>query len=243
MQQHRPPSLNEQLTKAAENDHNDKLKELITYNSTAKQQFSNIQLEELNINAQDAKGETALNWAACRGNLKGVNLLLDAKALPDIPNKITGWTPLTDAAQKGHEQIVDCLINNRASVDHHNNEGSTALMIAAYFGCTEVVDRLIKSQAKLDLRNNHGLTALDCAIQGKQLPVVVLLLQAKAPIDNLGALFNFLKSCDQANPEHASCFAAYLRYPGLEGDAVAEVQIYYDKLIASSVNEACQKKI
>ena len=45
-----------------------------------------------------------------------------------------GWTALMIAAQRGHKEIVQALIDNRANIDEKSNAGWTALMAAAQEG-------------------------------------------------------------------------------------------------------------
>ena len=60
-------------------------------------------------------GATALVWAARQGQLAAVSLLLQSKA--NVNSATTsGWTPLYVAALNGHENIVEMLVANGASV-------------------------------------------------------------------------------------------------------------------------------
>jgi len=65
------------------------------------------------ISAMD--GASALVWAARQGQIECVSLLLEAKANVDAATS-SGWTPLYAAALNGHEQIVEMLVRDGASV-------------------------------------------------------------------------------------------------------------------------------
>eukprot|EP00900_Chrysochromulina_parva_P006126 jgi/Chrpa1/15514/Chrysochromulina_OHIO_Genome00004636-RA len=60
-------------------------------------------------------GATALVWAARQGQLAAVSLLLQSKANVDAATTM-GWTSLYVAALNGHENIVEMLVANGASV-------------------------------------------------------------------------------------------------------------------------------
>lgn len=45
-----------------------------------------------------------------------------------------GWTPVQEAAFKGHENIVDLLIRNGAQVNNRDNMNRTPLYMAAEMG-------------------------------------------------------------------------------------------------------------
>ena len=60
--------------------------------------------------AVDGRGRTALHWAAVKGNVAIIGLLLDAGASPNTRDK-DGKTPLDHAAGKGHQQALELLRN------------------------------------------------------------------------------------------------------------------------------------
>jgi ankyrin repeat protein len=69
-------------------------------------------------------------------------------------------TPLMLAVQKGHTEIVQILIFNRAELDYVDTYGNTALMIASCIGNLEIVEILLKSGANFHLIDEVGDTAL-----------------------------------------------------------------------------------
>ena len=75
----------------------------------------------------DRSGNSALHYAAERGNVEVLRLMLDAKAPPDTPNK-QGITPLMTAAGRGqarHRRA--CCWPRGASVDKQDFTGRDAL--------------------------------------------------------------------------------------------------------------------
>merc|ERR1719150_3462774 len=59
----------------------------------------------------------------------------------DVQNEL-GYTPLHQAAQQGHSQIVNLLLENEASPNTVSNNGQTALSIAQKLGYISVVETL-----------------------------------------------------------------------------------------------------
>jgi ankyrin repeat protein len=78
------------------------------------------------INTQDARGRTPLHWAASRGQVEIVRMLIDAKANLNLQS-ITGDTPLHWATLYGQEKIVKMLIDAGADLNVQDEEGYTPL--------------------------------------------------------------------------------------------------------------------
>jgi len=73
-------------------------------------------------------------------------------------------TILMLAARFGCYRIVDrILAAYKCSIDHQDEDDSTALMHAAWFSHTDTVTSLVRHGAKSDLTNKNQHTALDCA--------------------------------------------------------------------------------
>lgn len=77
-----------------------------------------------------------------------MQVLLDAKATPDVRNKL-GRTPLHHAAAFGYCASAQVLVDARAVVDFGDSEGMTALHLAVLRGHTALVPILADSQANL----------------------------------------------------------------------------------------------
>jgi ankyrin repeat protein len=97
--------------------------------------------------------------AAAGGDLETVRGVLDAGGDPDAlePN---GATPIIVAAMFGHADLVDLLIERKATLDVQNNDGATALHVAALFGHPDAITALLGAGASTNIRNQDGLTAL-----------------------------------------------------------------------------------
>ena len=72
---------------------------------------------------------------------------------------VSGVTLLMFAARKGHERVVELLLQRGAEINLQSSEGVTALMDAAGNGHERVVDLLIRRGAEINLQSDGG-TAL-----------------------------------------------------------------------------------
>jgi ankyrin repeat protein len=73
---------------------------------------------------------TALYWASAKGNEDSVRLLLAQPGLKLDQIDIDGNTALMAAAENGHVEIVDMLVNAGANVRMANKRGETATALA-----------------------------------------------------------------------------------------------------------------
>jgi ankyrin repeat protein len=96
---------------------------------------------------------------ARRGDLDGVQEVLEE--YPEIKDELSsaGTTALQAAVHAGHMDIVDCLLNAKADVNAKSNRGDTALHMAAAHNIVDMALRLVKAGAESDIVNNDGDTA------------------------------------------------------------------------------------
>jgi len=122
-------------------------------------------------------GATPLLVAAKVGDAKSVALLIQYKALIDLPTS-TGVTPFMAAAGTGHSfnptrgryktdaEAVECLRLLKeagAQVNTKDTQGLTALHSAASLGWDGTVKALVADGAELEALDNRGLTPIDYA--------------------------------------------------------------------------------
>jgi ankyrin repeat protein len=117
---------------------------------------------DVDVNAQDIFGNTPAHWAASKGDLEAVQLLVERGAELDIPN-IDGQTPLHKAADAGNLDVVDFLIGHHANVNAPTRDNSTPLHKAVRSGHKEVVEYLLDVGADRNIKDNAGRTPLDIA--------------------------------------------------------------------------------
>jgi ankyrin repeat protein len=130
------------------------------------------------VNAVQADGTTALQWAAHWNNADAVKQLLTAGADPGLANRY-GVTPLSEAAAAGNAQIIGMLLGAGADPKTLTTaEGETVLMTAARSGSIEAVKLLLARGADVNAKENYrGQTALMWAAAERHADVVKVLLE------------------------------------------------------------------
>jgi ankyrin repeat protein len=114
---------------------------------------------DVDVNALNPAGESALMMAALKGDLAGAQLLLDRGAKVDQP----GWSPLHYAATGPEPKVVQLLLDRGAEIDAASPNGSTPLMMAAQYGSEDSVQLLLDRGADPRRRNQLDLAAVDFA--------------------------------------------------------------------------------
>ena len=117
---------------------------------------------EVDINTRTRSGHTPLAIAVMQGCLQATEVLLKAKANPDVVNT-EGWSALHIAAQKDSCSIVCLLCEAGANTEIQTDLKSTPLCIAAMYGHSETVAELLKQNANPNTRNNHGWSPIHYA--------------------------------------------------------------------------------
>lgn len=130
----------------------------------------------------DATGRTPLSWAAERGHLSIVRLILQKGARMNTRDNRHGLSPLHWAASKGHRTVVEVLLEAGADVDDYMG-GSTPLAIAVARGHQTVVKTLLERGADPNLIDKHyGQVPLHIsAARGKAIVVSHLLAHGANP--------------------------------------------------------------
>lgn len=131
---------------------------------------------DLDVNAPEPDGSTALLWATYKVDHELVRALLKAGAKANVTNNY-GSTPLTEAVKLGDLELVRMLLEAGADPDSPNQDGQTALMLASHIGSLEIAKLLIDRGANVNaVENFRGQTALMWAAAENHPDVVDLLL-------------------------------------------------------------------
>lgn len=93
------------------------------------------------LDAKDARGDTALTWAAWGGYVETVALLLDSGAGIDVKG-VNGKTAIAWAAEGGKKEIVTLLLERGASVEIKDDNGDTPVRSAKNRGYTAIAAQM-----------------------------------------------------------------------------------------------------
>ncbi|XP_026983417.1 ankyrin repeat domain-containing protein 29 isoform X5 [Sagmatias obliquidens] len=133
-------------------------------------------------------------WAARRGNLALLRLLLNSGRVDVDCRDSNGTTLLMIASYAGHIGCVKEIVLQGADINLQRESGTTALFFAAQQGHNDVVRFLFEFGASTEFRTKDGGTALLAASQYGHMKVVETLLKHGANIhdqlyDGATALF------------------------------------------------------
>ncbi len=110
----------------------------------------------VDVGAAQGDGMTALHWAAERGDVELVELLVYAGANVQAVTRIGLYTPLHLAAKKGNSGVVGVLIKGGADVNAKANpSGATAIHLAALSGSADVINQLADAKAEVNARESE----------------------------------------------------------------------------------------
>jgi ankyrin repeat protein len=145
---------------------------------------------QLDVNAADSEGMTALLWAAHWDDLESVTLLLAARANTKVANHFDGSTPLHEASTFGDTEMMGLLLKAGADANAVRGEGDTPLMVAARTGIPDAVKLLLDHGAKVDAREQtFGETPLMAAAAGNYAAAVKVLIDHGADVNAVSTVF------------------------------------------------------
>jgi ankyrin repeat protein len=137
------------------------------------------------VNAQQADGATALQWAAYRGDAKLTERLLKAGAKPGLTNH-NGASPLWLAATRGDAAVIRALLKGGADANEPLPLGRRPLMLAARTGNVDAVHALLERGADVNAaETERGTTALMQAADQDHADVLRELIKSGAKVDAL----------------------------------------------------------
>jgi ankyrin repeat protein len=146
---------------------------------------------EVDVDARDAQGCTALIHASAAGQTESARLLLDGGADLDKedmrrPSVRGPWGPLHYASAMGQAGVVRLLLERGVQPDLRwirDNPKSQPLHLACEYGHVQVVRLLLDAGADLDNDDENGYTPFIRAVLSGQESVVRLLLDRGQDVD------------------------------------------------------------
>ena len=133
------------------------------------------------INSEFDDGRTPLLVAAQYGRITAVRCLLEMKA--DVMHKRRELTAMHMAAQYGHRDVLDLLLQhtNDMDVDFTHAASNTPLMLAVRYGHAEVVQLMLEKGANINRGDRSGWHSLHRAANAGHTDLVEILLDKVRP--------------------------------------------------------------
>ncbi len=127
-----------------------------------------LRSDKVDVNTTTKNGETALHFAAEKGDTEIIDALAETGNLEvNRRNKQDISTALQLAAENQHLDVVKRLINLGAEVNVQRADGWTPLYTAAYNGDEDVVEQLCKHKANVNVCNDVRWCACHLILQGR----------------------------------------------------------------------------
>ncbi len=138
--------------------------------------------QQVDVNASQPDGATALHWAVHRNDVETADLLIGAGANVNAVNDY-GVTPLSLASTNGSPWMVEKLLGAGADPNAAQPSGETPLMTASRTGSVEAVRALLVHGAQVNGKEKRrGQTALMWAVSEQHPRVAGLLIEHGADV-------------------------------------------------------------
>ena len=139
--------------------------------------------QQVDVNASQPDGATALAWAAHWNDLETADLLIGAGADANAANDY-GVTPLSLACSKGSAAMVEKLLRAGAEPNAAQWMGVTPLMTCARAGSVDAVRSLLEHKADVNAKETRrGQTALMWAAAQQHTEIIRLLTGQGADVN------------------------------------------------------------
>ena len=155
------------------------------------------------VNARDSDNVTPLHLAVDNGSEEIVKLLLKHGAYVNSACNFTSWdccmplwlgvietstswgvyTPLLLAFGKGHEEVVNLLLEYGANVNAQDKDGKTVLHFDVEIGKDKISQQLLESGGNVNAEDNYCKTVLHFAVEKEQDKLGQILLECGANVD------------------------------------------------------------
>jgi ankyrin repeat protein len=138
--------------------------------------------QKADVNAPQADGATAIQWAAYSNNMAVADVLIRGGANVKLANH-DGATPLSLAAINGNAPMIEKLLQAGADPNERQPGGETPLMLASRNGNVDAIKVLIDHKADLNVKEKlRGTTAMMWAAEQSHPAAVKLLASSGADL-------------------------------------------------------------
>ena len=114
----------------------------------------------VNINCTDMFGYTPLYWAAIKGRVEILTLLINRGASIDQKCLNYSFTALHCSINENQNTVINALINGGANIMAKDKDGNTPLHFAAMMGNDAVVHKLLGLGANINAADSQGITPI-----------------------------------------------------------------------------------
>eukprot|EP00929_Paragymnodinium_shiwhaense_P051693 TRINITY_DN25971_c0_g1_i1.p1 TRINITY_DN25971_c0_g1~~TRINITY_DN25971_c0_g1_i1.p1 ORF type:complete len:887 (-),score=234.91 TRINITY_DN25971_c0_g1_i1:225-2786(-) len=154
-------ALSKELLEVVKTGNRLKVEELLSKGADANYQAGSRKYTRIGLRQE--VGETGLHWAALRGDQAIAELLLNAKADPDLKDQ-DGKSALHIAAFNGVMNVSQQLLQAKCDANAQDLRGNTALhWVLLAGGSMRMIRLLLKSGARGDIANAEGELPADMA--------------------------------------------------------------------------------
>jgi ankyrin repeat protein len=140
------------------------------------------------VNKRNSTSDSFLHWAAAKGHLEIVELLIKKWKAVVNPINIDGDLPIHDACRNGNAKVTEFLLECGAWVDRPNYGGYYPLHLAAEEGSAECVRLLLKDTLAVIYRQSNDTLMMNnyltIAIKNSKFEVVQNILKNEFYIQN-----------------------------------------------------------
>ena len=178
---------------------------------------------------------------ACqKGNRDAINILLHARADPNIIDGF-GATCIHHAVGEGcSKEVVETIVNHSADVNATNKKNITALMIACTKGNKDVTIVLLDAGADTNISDTKGDTCLHCAAQKERCTEILQAIISSHSIDvnvvNQKNVTALMIACGKGNEEAINVLLNAGADPHIAND-------YGDTCLHAAVEGNCSKDV
>jgi ankyrin repeat protein len=134
--------------------------------------------------ADEFNGWSALHFCSAMGQDRCCSTLVKSNAVPVDQRDNEGFTPLSIAAMRGHNSVIDALARAGHSIDAPSFKGATPLLLAAQEGRLFTLKRLLHLGANIKSHDMSGASALTVSARAGHTNIAKALLDAGADVNH-----------------------------------------------------------